>query len=191
MTESPGRILDAAAVILRSGGPDAVTIDAVIQRADVARATLYRHFPSRDQLLAATFQHLLPAPATPPVDGSVRERLISVVLDQAQSLSETPMLMVAMAWLALGRETESGGTVDSSKLLQNIVVQHMAPFEAILDDPSTVAELGIVDHTTVLCLLIGPIVFARIADLTDFDYRQCGITSVDAYLAANRRRPPR
>jgi hypothetical protein len=36
----------AAAALLRSGGPSAVTIDAVTRAAHVARATLYRHFPS-------------------------------------------------------------------------------------------------------------------------------------------------
>lgn len=31
--------------LLRSGGPSAVTVDAVTRCANVARATLYRHFP--------------------------------------------------------------------------------------------------------------------------------------------------
>ena len=49
---SRARLLDAATALLRSGGPSAVTIDAVTRSANVARATLYRHFPSANDLLA-------------------------------------------------------------------------------------------------------------------------------------------
>src|SRR6202007_1820534 len=38
------RLLDAAAGLLRAGGIEAVTIDAVTRESRVARTTLYRHF---------------------------------------------------------------------------------------------------------------------------------------------------
>ena len=47
---SRARLLDAATALLRSGGPSAVTIDAVTRSANVARATLYRHFSSANDL---------------------------------------------------------------------------------------------------------------------------------------------
>lgn len=47
---SRARLLDAATSLLRSGGPSAVTIDAVTRTANVARATLYRHFSSANDL---------------------------------------------------------------------------------------------------------------------------------------------
>ena len=63
---SRARLLDAATALLRSGGPSAVTIDAVTRSANVARATLYRHFSSANDLLAAAFMSLLqPAPMPP------------------------------------------------------------------------------------------------------------------------------
>jgi AcrR family transcriptional regulator len=37
------RLLDAAAELLRAGGIDAVTIDAVTKESKVARTTLWRH----------------------------------------------------------------------------------------------------------------------------------------------------
>ena len=43
---SRARLLDAATDLLCTGGPNAVTVDAVLRGANVARATLYRHFPS-------------------------------------------------------------------------------------------------------------------------------------------------
>jgi hypothetical protein len=62
---SRARLLEAAAAFLRSGGPSAVTVDAVTRGANVARATLYRHFPSGNDLLAAAFNSLIPPAPTP------------------------------------------------------------------------------------------------------------------------------
>src|ERR1700687_528330 len=75
---SRARLLDAATALLRSGGPGAVTIDAVTRSANVARATLYRHFPSANDLVAAAFMRLIPTAPMPPEDGSLRERLTAI-----------------------------------------------------------------------------------------------------------------
>src|SRR6476661_2896261 len=47
------RILDAAYELFSRRGIRAVGVNEVIERADVATATLYRHFPSKDQLVLA------------------------------------------------------------------------------------------------------------------------------------------
>jgi AcrR family transcriptional regulator len=47
------RILDSAYELFSSRGVRAVGIDEVIERARVAKATLYRHFPSKDELALA------------------------------------------------------------------------------------------------------------------------------------------
>ncbi|WP_186762921.1 TetR/AcrR family transcriptional regulator [Lentzea tibetensis] len=44
-------LLDAAAELLDSGGPDAVTLRAVGASAGVTRGAPYRHFPDKDSLL--------------------------------------------------------------------------------------------------------------------------------------------
>ncbi|GAB2747949.1 TetR/AcrR family transcriptional regulator [Amycolatopsis magusensis] len=44
-------LLDAAAELLDSGGPDAVTLRAVGARAGVSRGAPYGHFPDKDSLL--------------------------------------------------------------------------------------------------------------------------------------------
>jgi AcrR family transcriptional regulator len=46
-------LLDAAADLLDTGGPDAVTLRAVGARAGVTRGAPYRHFPDKDSLLTA------------------------------------------------------------------------------------------------------------------------------------------
>ena len=87
-------ILDAAGKLLLLGGTAAVTIDAVVSRSGVARTTVYRHWPTRDDLLAGTFETLLPDLPRPPSD-----------LEFADALRHLMRTMVAMAaddhWLRL------------------------------------------------------------------------------------------
>src|ERR1700741_5113494 len=71
------RLLDAAVDLLRTGGIEAVTIDAVTKTSKVARTTLYRHFGCSSDLLAATLERLLPRVTPPPSTGSVGARLVA------------------------------------------------------------------------------------------------------------------
>jgi AcrR family transcriptional regulator len=47
------RILEAAACLFYQDGIHAVGVDAIIAESGVAKMTLYRHFPSKDHLIAA------------------------------------------------------------------------------------------------------------------------------------------
>ena len=91
-----------------------MTVDAVTRGANVARATLYRHFPSGNDLLAAAFGSLIP-PAPMPTEGTLRDRLIAVVLAFGQSIAERPGMVMAMSWLALGRDLEQFPESDRSR----------------------------------------------------------------------------
>jgi AcrR family transcriptional regulator len=46
-------LLDAAAALAAEGEPEAITMDAVAERAGVSRPLVYRHFPNREELIAA------------------------------------------------------------------------------------------------------------------------------------------
>jgi AcrR family transcriptional regulator len=192
---SQARLLEAAAALLRSGGPSAVTVDAVTRTANVARATLYRHFPSGNDLLAAAFNSLIPPSPTPPDEGSLRDRLIAVVLDQAEAVAQAPALLTAMSWLALGRdldglpEPQDSQAADSAAittLRERIAQQYAAPFDAIFDSPDA-AELGDVDRSRAIAMLIGPLVLGRLSTLPDFDYRECALAAVDGFLYVQRQ----
>lgn len=52
------RLLDAAAELFAAHGVNSVGIDSVIERAGVAKMTLYNHFPSKDDLVAATLERV-------------------------------------------------------------------------------------------------------------------------------------
>jgi AcrR family transcriptional regulator len=182
---SRARLLEAATSLLRTGGPGAVTIDAVTRKANVARATLYRHFPSANDLVAAAFMSLIPPPPMPPADGSLRDRLTAIVAEWAESIAEAPTTLTAMAWLSLGPDISlspvpNAGGDGVRSLRERIAEQYSAPFEALFESS---AELRTVDRTTAFALLIGPLAFGRISTLTDFDYRAVAIAAVDGFLA--------
>jgi AcrR family transcriptional regulator len=193
---SRARLLDAATALLRSGGPSAVTIDAVTRTANVARATLYRHFASANDLLAAAFQGLLQPAPMPPAEGTLREQLIAVVVGWADAIREVPTTLAAMTWLASGpdlgpwaevREAEAGGAVGS--LRERILQSYSAPFDAIFDGPKAAeSDLADVDRIQAIALLIGPLILGRLSTLADFDYDACAEAAVDGFLATHARR---
>ena len=86
------RVLRAALDLIVEVGPDATTLQAVAERADVAPGTVYYHFSSRDQLLAAAYDMLrveweeLEAWATPDLapPAQLRSLLRSTFHDYAQ-----------------------------------------------------------------------------------------------------------
>lgn len=187
-------MLEAAAALLRSGGPSAVTVEAVTRTANVARATLYRHFPSGNDLLAAAFNSLIPPSPTPPDEGPLRDRLVALVLAQAEAVAQAPAVMTAMSWLALGRDLEGLPEPDRTRsadspaittLRERIALQYAAPFDALFDSPEA-AELGEVDRSRAIALLIGPLVLGRLSTLPDFDYRECALAAVDGFLHVQR-----
>jgi AcrR family transcriptional regulator len=52
-TPTPARILDAAFESIRDFGLTRVTVEDVAQRARLSRQTVYRYFPSKDELIVA------------------------------------------------------------------------------------------------------------------------------------------
>lgn len=186
---SRARLLDAATALLRAGGPSAVTVEAVTRGANVARATLYRHFPSGNDLLAAAFHSLIPPAPMPPETGSLRDRLVALMQAQAELIAETPVLLTATYWLALGPDMErlpasAAVGAEVRTLRERVAAQYGAPFDAIFDSPDAVAAFGEVDRMQAVALLLGPIVLGKLSTLTDFDYREVARAAVDGFLAA-------
>lgn len=172
-----------------------MTVDAVTRAANVARATLYRHFPSGNDLLAATFNSLIPAAPMPPTEGSLRDRLLAVVLAQAATVAEAPAALTAMAWLSLGSDLQGmpeqrhadGSPSAINTLRERIAQQYAAPFDELFDSPEA-AELGEVDRSRAIALLIGPLALGRLSTLPDFDYAECARAAVDGFLHVQRIR---
>ena len=103
--------------------------------------------------------------------------------------------MTAMSWLALGRDLDEmpeprhthAGDSAITTLRERIAQQYAAPFDVIFDSPQA-AELGEVDRSRAIALLIGPLVLGRLSTLPDFDYRECACAAVDGFLHVQRAR---
>jgi len=184
------RLLDAAVDLLRTGGIDAVTIEAVTKASKVARTTLYRHFGCSSDLRAATLERLLPPVTPPPSTGSLRDRLVELVCRQATLYKEAPLHPTTLAWLAL-RSTDNGADdapdwQECNSTLQARVIEHYhQPFEVILRSPDARTQLGELDLELAVCQLVGPLLFAWMIGLRFIDHQDC-VRIVDDFLVAHR-----
>jgi AcrR family transcriptional regulator len=189
---SRNRLLDAAGDLLSNGGIEAVTFDAVTKASKVARTTLYRHFGNPAELLAATFERLLPGVTPPPPTSStLRERLIELLTRQARLYEQAPLHTTALAWIGLGPTTgaareDCDNRASTGVLRASILDQYCRPFEAILQSREARDELEDFDPELVLCQLLGPLGFARMTGLRKITEQDC-VRIVDDFLAAHRR----
>ncbi|WP_227982692.1 TetR/AcrR family transcriptional regulator [Nocardia spumae] len=177
------RLLDAATELLRDGGLDAVTIDAVTRRSGVARTTLYRHFDTVTELRTATLEELLPPVVEVPVGGALRERLIELLARQAQGINDVPLHLTTLAWLATEDEQSGGEGIRAGSLRAHLIETYRRPFDELFDDDHARALLGDRDLTAVLAQLIGPIVFVRLSGIGRATRADCA-RIVDDFLAA-------
>lgn len=185
-------LIDAATRLLSEGGIDAVTIDAVTRVAGVARATLYRHFGSGTELLAAAFERLIPpVPAAPP-RGTLRERLLTLLTSQAELVESAPLQLTVLSWLglsSLGSELGGDGQTEDRPRLRllrrRIIDQYREPFDAVLaGDEARRTLRGDLDIHVALAQLAGPLIFNRLVTGQPIDERFCA-RIVDDFLAAN------
>src|SRR5687768_9988818 len=55
-TERRGALLDAAMALIEAGDVEAISMEAVAERAGVSRPLVYKHFANREELLAALYR---------------------------------------------------------------------------------------------------------------------------------------
>ncbi|NLD85376.1 MAG: TetR/AcrR family transcriptional regulator [Actinomycetales bacterium] len=183
---SRGKLLDAAADLLVSGGAAAVTVDAVTRLSGVARTTLYRNFPSTDSLIAAAFRRLLPDPEPPPAGMEVREQLIRLCTDLTRLVQNVPMQQSMLGWLAMGRNTTDDDEL--GELRRGIVATYAAPFHEAISAAEADGSLVPGDRDLAVGQLGGPVVLARLIGLrplTEADIERI----VDDFLRSRRPAP--
>src|SRR5262245_30542668 len=69
MADTHRRITEAAIELHETVGPARTTLSAVARRPGVERRTLYRHFPTEEELFAACSSHYFAAHPWPDLDG--------------------------------------------------------------------------------------------------------------------------
>jgi len=92
-------ILNAALDLITEGGFEKLSMEAVASRAGVAKATIYRRFPSKIELIVSMCQAFGPAIQPPPDTGAFRtdlEYLVGSLNDSMCPTSDTGRLMPSM-----------------------------------------------------------------------------------------------
>ena len=102
-TEADEAIARAALTLLAESGFEGVTVEAVAQRAGVAKSTVYRRFPGKPELLVTVLELACGGAVDDPDTGSVERDLAGIADDLRRTLTETelgramPSVMAAAA----------------------------------------------------------------------------------------------
>lgn len=149
--ESEQAILDATMELLSELGYRGVTVDAIAARAGASKSTIYRRWPTKENLVIAAFGQtpLL----TPPPRGDVIEQLVEVINQFARAMQDTPLGGVLPALVA---ERAQNPSLDEA--LGPLVRQRRQTAVDILKQAVARGELprGI-NHELAVDLLTGPV----------------------------------
>ncbi len=156
IARSRAKLLAAATELLVESGPRAVTVDAVAERSGVAKSTLYRHWPSRHDLLVDVIRcHV---PDMQPVDLALgfEAALHSKMATAVQVFSDREWVRILPALLSLQQSVS-----EMADLLAADRQVNTAAFQTIIDQGVAEGRLPAgLDPLTVVHLLIGPLMFA-------------------------------
>lgn len=151
-------VLSAAVDLLLHGGTGAVTIEAVVQASGVARSTIYRHWPTRADVVAAAFATLMPPIPHVEDDGGLREQLYAVLEPLADQMRAEAFAALVPALLAgAARDPELAPFRD------RFVQAQREPLLVVLRRGSARGELAAgADLDELVSQLVGPLFFHRV-----------------------------
>ena len=147
-------ILDASLVELRESGFGGFSVDAVAARAGVGKATIYRRWSAKEELVLAAAETLL-ADVPVPDTGSARADLLVLASGMAAKLaSET------MGCLAADLAAESARNPEARALLARFATARRKPALAAVRRGVERGELRAdVDPETVVDAVVGPVFY--------------------------------
>lgn len=150
-------ILDATLSLLAETGYGALTMEAVAARAGVGKATVYRRWPGKEQLVVDALASLAEQVEVPR-GADVRERLVAL-LDSVRKRSGSRAARIFPRLIS--------ESVDNPELMRRYREQVLAPrrarFRAVLEDA---AAQGLVrpdvDLEHAIDLLVGPVAYRNL-----------------------------
>ena len=153
-------VLDAAATLLAERGYAAFTMDALVERTGVSKTTMYKHWPSRTGLIAATVQAMAAEPAAPDT-GDVRDDLITLTMDSLDAYTGPRWSGLASVQEAAVHDPELRASLQAA-----VSSRFSAPREVLERAISRGQLRASLDVDTAITILIGAIFFRlRSADL--------------------------
>jgi AcrR family transcriptional regulator len=159
-------ILATATELVVASGFHGFSMDAVAKQARVSKATIYRRWPSRDDLVLDVYAQLR-APVRSPDTGDVLEDL-RIILSDLCALLDSPLSPV-MAALADGAERDEA----LDDLMRTVGSRSRAHLIRALSDGIERGELAAATEPHQLAdLLVGPLFYRRFFRRVGVDPRQ-------------------
>jgi AcrR family transcriptional regulator len=158
-------VMEAATELLLEGGPNALTIDGVVARSGVAKSTVYRHWATRDDLVAAVFDHVAPklAPCDPSLgfEDALRNLVHRMVATMADPHWQRvlPALMLLKLHQGEIAEVEQRMRTEQLDVCTEVLQRGVDEGRISADD----------DQQLLLTLLIGPLLMAGLSGTTKLD----------------------
>jgi AcrR family transcriptional regulator len=174
-------VLRAATDLLVDGGPEAVTVDAVVAHSGVAKSTIYRHWQSRDDLLNDVVRCLAPQVDEPDPDLPFDDALRQMVQTVVAAFNDPDWSRVIPAVLMLKLHSEDIAGID-----REMHGQQMDVLERVLERGE---RAGLVrpgwNGQEVAAQLFGPLLFAHVGGDVVID-EGFGDRVVERFLASER-----
>lgn len=144
------RVLSAARELLHEAGPSALTFSALGERAGVTRQTLYRHWPTRELLLAEIVT-TGPKVGYPSPGTDVRQVLTAFLRTLRDGLADPPSAASLLAITA-----EAGNDSLATRTLSTISEDRRAAVNALLEPSGT--SLDADDFARI----VGPVIYTAL-----------------------------
>lgn len=148
-------VLDAGVAILFDAGPDGVTHAAVANAASVSRTTIYKHWPTRAELLFDILNQVEPHKNVEP-SGDVRTDLLAMTFNIADAFADARLTKVFGSLLAQAQWDD-----DTNQAREALIAAGMADTTRIFQTAVENGQLpATIDAERAAGQLIGPMFFA-------------------------------
>lgn len=150
--------LDATTALLLEVGVEGTTIEEVAARSGVARSTVYRHFGSREELLAAAARDCVGTVATPDT-GSLADDLRLLLARLAEPDEEQVSDLLPLLIDAASRDPRM------DEVVRAVLEERRRPLLTVLRLAQLRGEVGAdLELDTALAMVIGPLVYRRMVE---------------------------
>jgi AcrR family transcriptional regulator len=151
-------ILDAALELLAEVGPTGLSVEEVAARAGVSKATIYRRFPTKDDLVVASLSCLVVNVPDDLPAGTVQERLVALMRLWWETYAVSPNGVVFHRVLA---HAKSNPRLFEA-FYDEVIEPRRAMFRSVLRDAMASGELRPdADVELIITLIIGTSIYTN------------------------------
>ena len=165
--------IDATLRLLLDAGVEGVTLEEVAARSGVAKSTLYRHFGSREGLIAKAARGCVTAHPTPDT-GSLADDL-GYLFGRFNHVPEEQKLTQLLPMLIDAAKRDP----DISAIVESVFAERKRPLRTVLQLAQLRGEISRdLDLDTALAMVVGPFTYRRLVE-----QREATPEFIDAVLA--------